>query len=378
MRLSILILNFVLCLRAVVASWSKEDQEIFRLRDEVEASEGVGVTFYDFLGTKPSANQDEINKAYRKISKVLHPDKVKKKFIDERSPSKKLSQAEIKAAAKAASDRFARLGIVANILRGPGRDRYNHFLSYGFPKWKGTGYYYARFRPGLGSVLTGLFIFFGGGGHWIALYLSWRRQQDFVNRYITFARHAAWGDNIPGLDTNMLRTSPLGSDHVEVQPMNRRNRRMQDRDNKKDKKPKATKMTKASSAASQESTGPRKRVQAENGKILIVDSEGNVYLEQTNEDGEIQEFLLHPDELVKPTMRDTALFRLPFWIYNSISDRVLRSMPPISSDDFEVKDEASAANSSSSENFEVLEKVQKTAPNGTSRTASKKKSRKVK
>lgn len=186
---------------------------------------------------------------------------------------------------------------MTNILRGEGRARYDHFLSNGFPKWKGTGYYYARFRPGLGTVLAGLFIFVGGGGHYIALYMSWKRQQEFVGRYIKFARHAAWGENlnIPGLDGNS--TPPVEDADPMAQTLNRRQRRMQEKDTKKDKgdkKSKLSKSAKASPAATPPvgATGPRKRVVAENGKILVVDAIGNVYLEQANEDGETQEFLL--------------------------------------------------------------------------------------
>jgi curved DNA-binding protein CbpA len=336
MRLSVFTVAIVACLLTLVAAWSKEgkflfapmrlvvadssinrksDQEIFRLRDEVEAAEGPGVSFYDFLGVKPNANQDDINKAYRKQSRLLHPDKVKQQFITEKSTgkskskskknpgvhvSKGPSQSEIKAATKAASDRFARLGIVANILRGPGRERYDHFLNNGFPKWKGTGYYYARFRPGLGTVLAGLFIFVGGGGHWLALYMSWKRQQEFVGRYIKFARHAAWGDNmgIPGLDGTATPPVAAADDADPMaQPLNRRQRRMQEKDAKKEKSEKKTKGFKAAKASPAATppvgaTGPRKRVVAENGKILVVDSVGNVYLEQTDEEGDTQEFLL--------------------------------------------------------------------------------------
>lgn len=298
-----------------LTNYQTTDQEIFRLKDEVEASEGLGVSFYDFLGIEKSANQEEINKAYRKKSRLLHPDKVKQQFIADKSTgkdkkkgsagkkpgihvSKGPSKAEIKATAKAASDRFARLGIVTNILRGEGRDRYDHFLSNGFPKWKGTGYYYARFRPGLGSVLAGLFIFVGGGGHWLALYMSWHRQREFMERYIKFARHAAWGDNfgIPGLDGTAAPNPATGADSGDAaQTLNRRQRRMQEKDSKSkaEKKPKGNK-TKASPAATPPAgaTGPRKRVVAENGKVLVVDSVGNVYLEQADEEGDTQEFLL--------------------------------------------------------------------------------------
>jgi hypothetical protein len=189
---------------------------------------------------------------------------------------------------------------VTNILRGGGRERYDHFLNNGFPKWKGTGYYYSRFRPGLGTVLVALFIFVGGGGHWLALYMSWKRQQDFVGRYIKFARHSAWGENlnIPGLDG--FATSPVtaGDDTDQMaQPLNRRQRRMQEKDAKKEKSEKKTKGIKAAKASPTATPpsgaiGPRKKVVAENGKILVVDSVGNVYLEQIDEDGETQEFLL--------------------------------------------------------------------------------------
>jgi hypothetical protein len=38
--------------------------------------------------------------------------------------------------------------------------------------------------------------------------------------------------------------------------------------------------------------GAKKRIVAENGKVLIVDSVGNVFLEETTEDGVKGEFLL--------------------------------------------------------------------------------------
>ena len=45
MKLSLFL---VLCssLLALVAAFTKDDHEIFRLRDEIEAAEGVDVTFY--------------------------------------------------------------------------------------------------------------------------------------------------------------------------------------------------------------------------------------------------------------------------------------------------------------------------------------------
>lgn len=189
------------------------------------------------------------------------------------------------------------MGLINKILLGEGRARYDHFLKNGFPKWKGTGYYYARFRPGFGSVLVGLFIFVGGGGHYLALYLSWKRQREFVERYITFARNAAWGGNpnlnIPGLDGAATPGTDTDGDADPMQPMNRKERRRQEKFSKTDKTEKKVKKAKASAPGTPTSiTGPKKRVVAENGKILVVDSANNVYLEQADEDGKTQEFLL--------------------------------------------------------------------------------------
>ena len=232
------------------------DREIFRLRDEISTYEGVDVTFYDYLGVTPSASQDEIVKAVRKRSKALHPDKVKSQLVAERTKANKEkskgkkkpgvtvtkppTQAEIKAAVKSASERQARINIVGNILKGPGRARYDHFLSNGFPVWKGTEYYYNRYRPGLGTVLVGCLIVGGGGFHYLALYMSWKRQREFVERYIKFARHAAWGDNlaIPGLETGAPAAAasppPAADDDQPMMAVNRKQRRMQEREARKE------------------------------------------------------------------------------------------------------------------------------------------------
>ena len=54
---------------------------------------------------------------------------------------------------KGIHERFARLGVIATILRNKdSRKRYDFFYKNGVPKWRGTGYYYSRFRPGLGVI----------------------------------------------------------------------------------------------------------------------------------------------------------------------------------------------------------------------------------
>lgn len=307
------------------------------MRDEVTTSEGDNATFYSFLGVSPSANQDEINKAYRKKSRTLHPDKAlsnyKAEYSQQQVPvkadkgqtegvkvtkSKQPSSKELAAFSKRASHRFSLLGIVANVLRGAERERYDHFLRNGFPKWRGTGYYYERFRPGLGSVLLGLFVVVGGGAHYLALYLGWKKQREFVDRYIRHARRTAWGDEsgIPGLPgSNGTATPPPPPPPAateEEEPMamqwNRKQKRAEERASRKEAKnpKKAAKNAKAVETAKSSGistpveaeltsggpVGAKKRTLAPNGKCLIVDSVGNVFLEERTAEGDYHEYLL--------------------------------------------------------------------------------------
>lgn len=331
----------------LVLGWSKEDHEIFRLKDEVQASEGANTTFYSFLGITPSANQDDINKAYRKLSRTLHPDKARSNWLATYDTPKKPktktgakptvhvhknkqpSQSEIAKFNKEASARFERLSLVANILRGPERERYDYFVTNGFPTWRGTGYYYERFRPGLGTVLIGLFIFVGGGVHYAALYLGWKRQREFVERYIKHARRMAWGDDsgigaIPGLGgagtpTATSRSTPETEDSMQ---WNRKQKRAMEKEKKKESK-NPTKNAKAAEKAKTDGistpreaeitsgpVGAKKRTVAENGKVLIVDSVGNVFLEDETEEGERHEFLLDvsPAAIIVYVLHDLTLF----------------------------------------------------------------------
>ena len=238
----------------------------------------------------------------------------------------------MQATVKKATERYQRLTVVANILKGEGRARYDHFLTNGFPTWRGTGYYYTRFRPGLGTVLLGLFLAGGGGAHYGALLLSWKRQREFVDRYIRHARRAAWGDEtgikgIPGLD-GTAASAPPPADEADVgaMQMNRRQKRQMEKEQKREKQGKTVKNGGRASGTQTPTgtatpTSERKRVQAENGKVLVVDSIGNVYLEQQDEDGVTQEFLLDMDEIPRPTIQDTALYRFPAWIYRMAINR---------------------------------------------------------
>lgn len=322
----------------LAAGFSPQDHEIFRLNDEISLAEGPGVTFYHFLGIKPSASQDDISKAYRRRSRVLHPDKIKQSLVAGKpipeadlpkqtvkgESGAKLSPSDIARTVRVASQRYARLGVIANILKGSGRERYDFFLQNGFPAWKGTGYYYARFRPGLVTVLVGLFVFGGGFVHYISIFVARRRQKAFIQRYVDNARRMAWGDKmdsqiIPGI-SNAGTTSSEVDMAAGSGPMNRRQKRWQEKENKKEKKT-SRYGPKEKSAVEREMAnvdkgpqGERRRVQAENGKVLLVDAQGHVFLEEATENGESAEFLLDPEEVMPPKIQDTYIYRAPVWI----------------------------------------------------------------
>lgn len=285
----------------------------------MELHDGANVTFYDLLGVKSSASQDELNKGFRKKSRLLHPDKARQSFIagyalenkkKRKTPGVKVSKQptkkEVDAHIKKVTAAYQRLTVVADVLKGPSRERYDHFLRNGFPKWKGSGYYYARFRPGLGSVMMGLFVVLGGGMHYFALLVSWRRRREFVERYIRHARKTAWGDDtgiqgIPGVTATPAQVdSAEDTPDEQQQPMNRKQKRFMDKQDRKDKKTPATKKTRRSGVSTPSELpeptivpqGPKKRIVAENGKVLVVDSTGNVFLEEETEEGTKQEYLL--------------------------------------------------------------------------------------
>jgi len=348
------VLALVLCIFATfAAAWTKEDHEIFRIRDEVAKAEGQNVTFYDLLGVKPNASQDQLTKAYRKKSKDLHPDKARHSFISNyakknqkkgSSVGKQPSNKEIEAHVQKVTVAYQRLSVVAKMLQGAERERYDHFLKNGFPVWKGSGYYYDRFRPGLGSVIIGLLLVFGGGFHYFALTMGWKRRREFAERYIRQARKTAWGDEsglqgIPGVDDTPApvnaqqfeNDSPEENETPDEQvPRNRRERRAMEKDARKPKKVQAVKKARNEGISEpiepeivSGPQGAKRRIVAENGKILVVDSVGNVFLEHESEDGQKGEFLIDPNEEPKPTIYDTLLFKLPKFAYNQSVGRVL-------------------------------------------------------
>ncbi|KAG0789466.1 hypothetical protein G6F16_007728 [Rhizopus arrhizus] len=166
------------------------DFEIFDIVDALEKAEGKDANFYSWLGVKPSASQTEISKAYRKLSLKWHPDKNKG------DPK--------------AKERFARLGVIVSILRDPSkRERYNFFYKNGVPRWRGTGYLYSRFRPGLGSVVVVVMVI-ASGMQYIAGQVNYYQQRNRIVRFVEDARGHLAANAPKG------RAPSLGKSFIEI------------------------------------------------------------------------------------------------------------------------------------------------------------------
>ncbi|KAF3940198.1 hypothetical protein ABW19_dt0204194 [Dactylella cylindrospora] len=268
----------------------------------------------EFLGAEsPYATQDELNKAYRKTSRQIHPDK----FVPPSKLKKKAAKPTyyppkstyVPQTRKAADERFARLGLVANILRGPERERYDHFLRNGFPMWRGTGYYYTRFRPGLGSVLLGLWIVLAGGAHYLIMMMNYKQQRRFMEGYIEDARKAAWGNSSLSASLGIDSLTEGGTPPPAPQG-NRKQRR-------------AAKAAGNSGTATPTSEKPqhvaKRKVTSENGKVFMVTSLGDVSLVEEDEDGVTQEYLLDVEEIPKAEWKKTAMVTVPVSLWGWIS-----------------------------------------------------------
>lgn len=128
--LGVLIALVALC--APAHAWHSEELEIFDLIEEVNKN------FYEFMGINQTATNNEIKRAFRTLSIVLHPDK---------NP------------AEDANIQFRNLVSIYEVLKDASkREKYNKVLREGMPNWKSALYYYRRMRK-IG-LYEGTFILF--------------------------------------------------------------------------------------------------------------------------------------------------------------------------------------------------------------------------
>jgi curved DNA-binding protein CbpA len=148
------ILIFLLFLIHPIRAWEQLDYDIFDLVDDVKREYGENATFYSVLGLEKSATLTDIIKAHRKLSLSLHPDK---------NPTEE------------AKRKYVILTSITDILKdSEKRERYEFFLKNGVPVWRGTGYYYKRHRPGIGTVMIMLTIS-SSIIHYLLMYVDWWR-----------------------------------------------------------------------------------------------------------------------------------------------------------------------------------------------------------
>ncbi|EAU84840.1 hypothetical protein CC1G_00359 [Coprinopsis cinerea okayama7 len=195
MKLFAIAFALLAVLATSVFAWDNLDHEIFDMVSELEAAEGKGTTFYSWLEVPNTATTSEIAKAYRKKSIVLHPDK---------NPG-----------VKGVHERFARLGKISTILRDKEkRERYDFFYKNGVPKWRGTGYYYSRFRPGLGTVLIFLVIL-TSSLQYLVQNLNYKRDLARIETITSKAKAVAWGPKLVPLTGQRKVRVNLGDAHDE-------------------------------------------------------------------------------------------------------------------------------------------------------------------
>lgn len=109
-----------------------------------------------------------------------------------------------------AKERFTRLGVIVTILRDPtSRERYNFFYKNGVPRWRGTGYLYSRFRPGLGTVIV-ILTLIASGMQYIANQINYRQEKKKILEFIANARTQMIHDSPKG------RAPTMGRSYIEV------------------------------------------------------------------------------------------------------------------------------------------------------------------
>lgn len=257
-------------------NWSPLDREIFHLNEQIQADLGPSTTFYSWLEIPVKASYDDIAKAYKRLSRQIHPDKVAmqlRRKLKEQNANKDgekplvMTPAQERKFYKEATDRFARLGLVNKILTNvESRERYDFFLKHGFPKLKGSDYFYTRYRPGVGFVFVFLYLLIGVG-QYVVLKLTAMQHVKHMKSVIEDVKTFAWPSGIPSSNVKTI-TNPAGKT-FRIYP---------------------------------------------NGDVTLLDEENPK-----------KEYLLDVDEIPMPKWSETILFTLP--------KRLLRTFVPVKPED---------------------------------------------
>lgn len=156
-------------------------------------------TFYSILSVKPSVTENELESAYRKLSRKWHPDK----FI--RAEAKERRRAERK---------FETLSLVISILRDVERRKsYDYFVKNGFPVWddkKAKYIFKNRYKPNLAFVLLFLAVL-TSIGQIILLKLNRAQKNKRVEQILRDVRWKA--DHMTQKDLNSNKIMELPDDY---------------------------------------------------------------------------------------------------------------------------------------------------------------------
>lgn len=172
----------VLSLCALAVAFEQIDIDLFRLQDALKNDGGNYTDFYDWFGVKRNAGHKDIVKAYRKISRKIHPDRN---------------------TAPGADEAFARFNQIYKILRSETRERYDYYLSKGFPKYDDATetWYYKRFKPSLLFAFVVL-VAICSALEFVMLKTSARRQREYLQTTIDQSRELAAQQSDRGVVTS--------------------------------------------------------------------------------------------------------------------------------------------------------------------------------
>lgn len=147
-------------------AWEPEDHQIFELTDALRKVE-PGADFYSILDIKDrKADAKTINKAYRKKSIRFHPD------------SMIASKLTLENSTEEAAVVYKLLTSISTTLKNKKlRSRYDKHLARGFPTWRGNGYHYSRFEPGVLTVLFFLVVAISVSQYAIAWIFYFRKKK---------------------------------------------------------------------------------------------------------------------------------------------------------------------------------------------------------